>query len=188
MEEITLKKANSISKEMISQALDTKIETTVDAYLYPNNWKNKLNQFDNEFDLAMRGHIEKLEVGYQMRVLVRKGNEDSGVNAILDKLSKLQAEMKINQQVLRVTEQPLESAVVSRKIEILSKNGSDDRWGRDSVDVGSSFIKESLERRIEEIKKEIKREEDRLGTINHTVKVQIDDNLYHRLIKIGVDI
>ena len=188
MKEIILKKANSISKELISQSLDTKIQTSVDAYLYPDNWKNKITQFDNEFDLAMAGHIEKLEVGYQMRVIVRKTNEDSGVNAILDKLSKLQAELKINQQVLRGTEEPLEGAVVSRKIEILAKNGSDDRWGRDSVDVGSAYIKESLERRIEEIKREIKKEEELLGTINHTVMVKIEEDLYQRLIKAGVDI
>lgn len=182
MFQITLRKASTIVNELLKKAASPEVELTVDAYMYPETYQEKLVEISNNFDEAYSLHKMYIIVAYRLRDSIGEKNHEVGINTILSWKNKDNALLKQLHCLQQKVNKELDEEYIKRKISLLEKRDEESFYGN-SVDVSPFGLKKLLEEKEAEIKVSIRRYEEQLTELNYSTKIELDQFSLDKLLE-----
>lgn len=180
--QITLRKASTIANDLLKKAASPEIELTVDAYMYPETYQEKLVEISNNFDEAYSLHKEYIVLAYHLRGLIGEKNHEVGINDIMRWKNKENALLKQLHSLQQKVNKELDEEYIKRKISLLEKRDEESFYGN-SVDVSPFGLKKLLEEKEADIKASIRRWEERLTELNYSSRIELDQSSLDKLLE-----
>ena len=182
---VSLRKASSMAKELLNASTDIDFETSVDANIYREDYIHRLKDLYVEADTHITLKLRMAELAYFLRRMIRKANEEAGINTVLDHLAELHAKQRIYSAVDKTTPRYRDEVYVKHSQERMDRSEDRSPW-HDTIDVSPIGLKDDLESKQYALKHEIKSVEEKLSELNYSTKIELDDLTVSQLQSYGV--
>lgn len=174
---ISLRKASSISKKLINDALSSisDMELTVDVDVYRDDYESRLTHINQNVYGAMENKVAMTQTAYHLRHLVRQANEEHGINRLCDRMAECQALQRLFDAVDRNLPRERDEVYIKRLQERNDRN-SEDRWISE-IEIAPYGMEAEMKMESKKYSSEIREIEDQLTELNHSVKIELSHEL-----------
>lgn len=185
---VNLRKAAFIVKELSSFLNDIETDTSVDAFLHPENYREKLASNTNN---TISEYQEKLALSAaiaELREQIQEENYANRIHELLNELAQQHARLRIIERfqksmtICSYTDEEIQRMISRQE----KKEESDSYYGSGAIRISDEKLKIYFEKEEKTTKKKIRSIQDELTTANMTVVIELSDRVVDMIIKYDI--
>lgn len=182
---INLRKAAFLVKELRSLLNDFESETSVDAFLHPEDYREILEKNTGDAIAEYTDKLELLAVIHELRGQIQEANYDGQINGDLASLAFHQSKLNLIENIRRsdmgsyYTDDEVRRLIARQE----KREENDSYFGTSSIKVSHESLSEYLDAEEKATKKKIRSIQDMLTDANMKTEIELSERVVNMIIK-----
>jgi hypothetical protein len=182
---INLRKAAFLVKELRSLLNDFESDTSVDAFLHPEDYREILAKNTGDAIAEYTDKLELLAVIHELRSQIQEANYDGQINGDLASLAFYQSKLNLIETVRRsdmgsyYTDDEVRRLIARQE----KREENDSYFGIPSIKVSHELLSDYLDEQEKATKKKIRSIQDMLTDANMKTEIELSERVVNMIIK-----